>query len=74
MENNFQDSFEQVGGLDWPQFQVLFNLATCSINSKLCQGCNVSFFGKGEYSTFKNGKCQLLKMATSRYIAILINS
>ena len=56
------------------KFQVLFNLATCygySITN-LGQDSSVSLFWKGEKGTFKNGKCQLLKMARSHYIVISI--
>ena len=53
------------------KFQVLFNLLQL-LNNQLYQDSSVSFFEKIK-GTFKNVKCQLLKMARSDYIVILIN-
>ena len=52
------------------KFQVLYNLLQL-LNNQLCQDSSVSFFEKVK-ATFKNGKCQLLKMARPGYIVILI--
>ena len=41
---------------------------------QLCQDPSVSFFWKGKYGIIKNGKCQLLKIARSRPIVILVKS
>ena len=50
-------------------FQVLFNLANCS-NYSTTNYAKIPVF---HFSTFKNGKCQLLKKIRSPYIAIFIN-
>ena len=42
--------------------------------TKICQDSSALFFKKGEERAIKNGKCQLLKMARSCYIVILIKS
>ena len=67
--NNFQKFFEQFGGLElFPfQFRNLLQL----LNNQLWWDSSVEKVNKG---AFKNGKCQLLKIARSRYIATLIRS
>ena len=68
----------------WPieryKSQVLFNLATCP-NYLITNNVKRTvfhffffFFEKGEWTTIKNGKYQLLKMARYGYVVILIKS
>ena len=62
--------------LEGAKFQVLFNLATRTSYSKTNYVKIPAFhyFLKGEYLSFKNDKYQLLKVARSVYIVILIKS
>ena len=64
---------------DWDKFQVLFNLATCSIYSitnyvKIPGFHFFFFFFENVNRTFKNCKYQLLKMARLCPIVLLIKS
>ena len=67
--NNFQESLKNLRTVN--KFQILFNLLQL-LNNQLYQDSSVSFFEKIK-GTFKDVKCQLLKMARSGYIVILIN-
>ena len=53
----FSGIFEQIPGPF--QFSNLLQV----LNNQLCQDSNVLFFRKDEQGTFKNGKCQLLKIS-----------
>ena len=61
------------------RFQVLFDLAFCS-NYSIANHAKIPmfhfffFFWKGKQGTTKNGECELLKMAKSCFIVILIKS
>ena len=65
--NNLEDQGYVPGLL---QFSNLPHL----LNNQLCQDLSVSFFWNVEQGTIKICKCQLLKMARSSYIVILLKS
>ena len=67
-----QEFFKQLAGLGqgfkFFQFSNLFQL----FDNQLCQDSSVSFFWKGEQRTFKNGKCQLLKINGNKLYSIFV--
>ena len=68
----FQESFETFEGLGVSSRSFKFGNLLQLLHNQLCQDSSVSFFWKGEQGEIEDGKCQLLKMAKSCYIVILI--
>ena len=58
------------------KFRIIFNLATCSNYSitNYVKIPGIHFFEKMNKGQLKNHECQLLRMARSHHIAILIKS
>ena len=74
--NNFQEFFRKFGGMEISLTSFKFRNLPQLLNSHSCPDSGVLLFPLKRWIrlTFKNGKCQLLKITRSRYINILIKS